>query len=233
MLDGIQAKAVAMGLIHHPARPVFDFLGDGVITKIDIFSHQIIKITQLIINLIVPAFAGVIVNDFENAVFGGILYMVNAAEAFEIPNELRVLACAGREGVARPAFAFDNLIVYLRAIFGVNALDADLFFLIRAHFVVNHHVQQYGNIIVFQRVNRRQQLVFIAVFGGDGSLLVEFAQIKQIVGVIANGIAAGRAFIGWGQPYHIDADIIESACAFGKFGPELAAIRVIPVEVLQ
>jgi hypothetical protein len=57
----------------------------------------------------------------------------------------------------------------LRAILGVNPLDADLF-LIRAHFVVNHHVQQYGNIIVFQRVNRRQQLVFIAVFGGDGSL---------------------------------------------------------------
>jgi hypothetical protein len=54
-----------MGLIHHPARPVFDLLGDGVITKIDIFAHQIIKITQLIINLIVPAFAGVIVNDFK------------------------------------------------------------------------------------------------------------------------------------------------------------------------
>ena len=99
--------------------------------------------------------------------------------------------------------------------------------------MVNHHVEQYGDVVVFQRVNCRQQLVFIAVFGGDGSFLVEFAQIKQIVGIIANGIAAGRAFIDGGQPYHIDADIIESACAFGKFGPELPAIRVIPVEVLQ
>ena len=204
-----------------------------MIAKIDVFAHQIIKITQLIINLIVPAFAGVVVNDFKNPVFGWILDMVNAAEAFKVPNELRILASAGREGIARPAFALDNLIIYLRAILGVNALDADLFFLISAHFVVNHHVQQYGNIIVLKCVNRRQQLVFITVFGGDGSLLVEFAQIKQIVGVVANGIAAGRAFIGGGQPYHIDADIIQSACAFGKLGPELTAIRVIPVEVLQ
>ena len=146
-----------------------------MIAKINVFAHQIIKITQLIIDLIVPAFSGVIVNDFKNPVFGWVLDMVNAAEAFKVPNELRVLASAGREGIARPAFALDNLIIYLRAILGVNALDADLFFLISAHFVVNHHVQQYGNIIVLKCVNRRQQLVFIAVFGGDGSLLVEFA----------------------------------------------------------
>lgn len=170
MLDGIRAKAVAMGLIHHPARPVFEFLGDGVITKVDVLAHQIIKITQLIINLIVPAFAGVIVNDFKNTVFGWVLDMVNAAEAFKIPNELRVLACAGRESVARPAFAFDNLIVYLRAILGVNPLDADLFFLICAHFVIDHYIQQDGNIIVLKRVYRCQQLILIAVFGGDGSL---------------------------------------------------------------
>ena len=120
-----------------------------MIAKIDVFAHQIIKITQLIINLIVPAFAGVVVHDFKNAVFGWVFDMVNTAEAFKVPNELRVLARAGREGVARPAFAFDDLIVYLRAVLGVNPLDTNILFLICAHLVVNHHVEQYGNIIVF------------------------------------------------------------------------------------
>lgn len=158
--------------------------------------------------------------------------MVNAAEAFEVPNELRVLACAGREGVTRPAFAFDNLIVYLRAILGVNPLDADLFFLICAHFVVNHYVQQYGNIIVLKRVYRRQQLVLSPYLVAT----VPFGRIRpnQTDRRSRSQRNSRRTRLyRLGQPYHIDADIIESACAFGKLGPELTAIRVIPVEVLQ
>ena len=149
MLDGIEAKTVALGLLHHPACPVFNLLGDGVVTKINIFAHQIIKVAEFVIHLIVPAFSGVIIDDFENAVFGGVFDMVDAAEAFEVPDKLRVLTRAGREGVAGPGLTFDNLIVNLRAIIGVYALDANVFFLIGPHFVVDHHVQQYRNVVVF------------------------------------------------------------------------------------
>ena len=44
---------------------------------------------------------------------------------------------------------FDDFVVNLRAVIGVHALDANVFFLIGPHFVVDHHVQQYRNVVVF------------------------------------------------------------------------------------
>ena len=77
MLNGVQTKTVAARLFHDPAGPVFDLLG-----------HQVIEVAHLIINLIVPAFAGVVVDDFKDAVFIGVFNMVDAAEAFVVPDKL-------------------------------------------------------------------------------------------------------------------------------------------------
>jgi hypothetical protein len=33
--------------------------------------------------------------------------------------------------------------------------------------MVDHHIQQHGDIVLLQGVDRRQQLRFIAIFGGD------------------------------------------------------------------
>jgi hypothetical protein len=96
MFYGIQTKTVALGLFHDPAGPVFDLFGHGVIAKVDIFAHQIIEVTHLIINLIVPAFAGVVVDDFKDAVFIGVFNMVDAAEAFKIPDKCEY--CPARAG---------------------------------------------------------------------------------------------------------------------------------------
>ena len=190
MLDGVQAKAVATRLFHDPAGPVFDLLGDGVIAKVDIFAHQIIEVTHLIINLIVPAFAGVVVDDFKNAVFIRVFNVVDAAEAFVVPDKLGILPGAGREGVAGPGFALDDLIVDLRAILLVHALNADGLFFIGTHFVVHHHVQQHGNVVALEGVDGFQQLRFVTVFRGDTAFLVKLAQIEQVIGVIADRIPA-------------------------------------------
>lgn len=42
----------------------------------------------------------------------------------------------------------------------------------------------------FQRIDSRQQLRLITIFGGNGAFLIELAEIEQIVRVIADGIAA-------------------------------------------
>jgi hypothetical protein len=78
----------------------------------------------------------------------------------------------------------------LRAVLLVHALNAHGLFFIGAHFVVDHHVQQHGDVVAFQGVDGLQQLRFIAVFGGDTAFLVKLAEIEQIVGVIADRIPA-------------------------------------------
>ncbi|EHC38506.1 hypothetical protein SeGA_1600, partial [Salmonella enterica subsp. enterica serovar Gaminara str. A4-567] len=65
-----------------------------MIAKIDIFTHQIVEITHLIINLIVPAIAGIVIDDLKNAVFVGILDVINAAETVIVPNKVGILARA-------------------------------------------------------------------------------------------------------------------------------------------
>ena len=77
--------------------------------------------------------------------------MIDAAEALIIPDEFRVLAGPYREGVARPGFTLNNLIGDLRAVVLINTLNAYRLFLIRAHFMVDHHVEQHGDIVLAQR----------------------------------------------------------------------------------
>lgn len=118
--------------------------------------NMIVEITQLIINLIVPAIAGIVIDDLKNAVFVGILDVINAAETVIVPNKVGILARAGREGVARPAFAFNDVVIDLRAVILIHALNANTFFFVCAHFVVHDDVEQHRNIIFFERVYRRQ-----------------------------------------------------------------------------
>ena len=65
-----------------------------MVTEIDIFAHQIVEITHFVIDLIVPAFAGVVIDDFEDAILIGVFDVVDAAKAFVIPDELRILSGA-------------------------------------------------------------------------------------------------------------------------------------------
>ena len=173
MFYRVETKTITLRLFHDPTRPVFDLFRDRMIAKIDILAHQVIEITQFIINLIVPALSGVVINDFKNAIFIGVFDMVNATKAFEIPNELRIFSCTGREGITRPAFAFDNFIINLRAIIFVDSLNTNRFFFVRAHLVIHYHIQQDGNIVTFQGIDRAKQLRFITIFGRNGAFLIK------------------------------------------------------------
>lgn len=128
MFDRIKTKTVALRLFHHPARPVFNLFRHGMIAEIDILAHQIIEITEFIINLIVPAFAGVVVNNFKNAIFIRVFDMVDTAKTFEIPDKLRVLPGTGGEGVTRPAFALNDFFINLRTVISIYTLHANSFF---------------------------------------------------------------------------------------------------------
>ncbi|MBZ4231699.1 hypothetical protein LAN31_24045, partial [Mycobacterium tuberculosis] len=83
-----------------------------------------------------------------------------------------------------------------RTILLIDALNAQSLFFISAHFMVYHHIQQYGDIVLLQGVDRRQQLRFVAIFGGDRPFLIKLAEVKEIVGILADGVTARGAFVG-------------------------------------
>ena len=59
-----------------------------MVTEIDIFAHEIIEVAHFIVDLIVPAIAGVVINNFEYAIFIGIFDMVDTAKTFIVPDKL-------------------------------------------------------------------------------------------------------------------------------------------------
>ena len=75
--------------------------------------------------------------------------------------------------------------------------------------MVDHDVKEYGDIVLAQGGYGGQKLGFIAIFCGDRPLLVEFAEVKQIVAIITDRVAAGGAFVGRRQPNHVNADFVE------------------------
>ncbi len=99
--------------------------------------------------------------------------------------------------------------------------------------MVEHHIHDHANLVRAKGVHRRFQLLFVAIFGGTRAFLIELAQIKQIVTVIADGIAAGFTFISRRQPDVGDADFSQFFRSFGGFGPEFTAVGIIPMEELQ
>ena len=99
--------------------------------------------------------------------------------------------------------------------------------------MVDHLIQQHGDIVLLQGVDRRQQLRFVAIFGGDRPFLIKLAEVKEIVGIIADGVTARGAFVGGWQPDHIDADFIKAGRQRFDLRPQLAAGGVVPVKTLQ
>lgn len=70
-----------------------------------------------------------------------------------------------------------------------------MLFLICAHLVVDHHIKQHRNIVLVKGRNGGKELGFITIFRGNGAFLVELAEVKQIVAVVADGVTAGRPFV--------------------------------------
>ncbi|MEI0393133.1 hypothetical protein R1M90_14630, partial [Klebsiella sp. 79945] len=76
--------------------------------------------------------------------------------------------------------------------------------------MVDHHIQQHGDIVLLQGVDRRQQLRFVAIFGGDRPFLIKLAEVKEIVGIIADGVL-WSSFFG-------HADQMVGLCTGGQLG---------------
>ena len=73
----------------------------------------------------------------------------------------------------------------------------------------------------------------VAVFGGHAAFLVKFAEIEQIVCIVADGVAAGSALVGRRQPQVGNAQFGQVRGALGGLLPQFAAVGVVPVEELQ
>ncbi len=88
-----------------------------------------------------------------------VLDVINAAGTVIVPNKLEYWPACGREGVARPAFAFNDVVIDLRAVIPDSRAEREyVLFRLLPFCEVHDDVEQHRNIIIFERVrlSRRQ-----------------------------------------------------------------------------
>ncbi len=203
-----------------------------MIAEIDIGAHQIVKVAELIIDLFIPAFAGVIVDDFKHTVFRRVLDVVNAAKTFVVPDKLRILSGAHREGVARPCLALNDLLVNLRTILLIDALNAQSLFSSAPILWLTTTSSSTAILCSFRALIAASNCALSPYLVATDPL-IKLAEVKEIVGIIADGVTARGAFVGGWQPDHIDADFIQAGRQRFDLRPQLAAGGVVPVKTLQ
>lgn len=216
VLGGVRAEAVARQAFQQPARPVFELLRHGGIAELHVGAHQIVVVAFFVVDLIVPAVVAIVVGDFEHPFVVRLLNVVDAAEACVIPDKLGMHATAAGKGEAGVGQRVEALVVDVVAVVGVHLEHVYLFFLVRAELVVEHHVVEYPHAVFAQRSGGVFERRLIAVFGGHAAFLVKFAEIEQIVSIVADGVAAGSALVGRRQPQVGNAQ-------FGQCGARSAA----------
>ena len=84
-----------------------------------------------------------------------------------------------------------------------------------------------------QGVDGGQVFVFRPVLRGHGPLLVEFAQVIQVVDAVADVLDAAMALVGGGQPDDGDAQVGDRLRVLGEVAPVARIRGHIPGEGLE
>ena len=94
---------------------------------------------------------------------------------------------------------------------------------VRGHLVVEHGIGVHLKTQIPTLLHGRQILILGAVLGTHGALLIELAEVEQVVGAIAHIVGTSEALVGRWQPQPGDT-------SFGQ-GRRLAAqpVSVLPV----
>ncbi|MNV39974.1 hypothetical protein D3C71_1315730 [compost metagenome] len=233
VLCRIEPETVDTNLLGQPSPPIFQFLIDGLVAKLDIGAHQVVEIAKLVVDLVIPFAFAIFVDEPEDTAFVRIFDAVDTAEALLIPDEFRVRAAAPGKVEACMSERLELLFLDLGAVVGIDPPDTDSLFLVGAHLVIEYHVVDHTDAVFVQDPACMFERSLVAIFGRDRSFLIEFTEIEQVVGVVTNRKSPGRTLVGWGQPDIRDADCRQTFRLLHDFFPKSASVLRVPVEELQ
>ena len=194
MLEGIQAQAVDAGGLHVPASPAVQLGTDGGVGDVDVGSHEVVVVAELVVDVLVPLLA----LEEPHALLVAGLVPVGAVEACPVPGEVRVGTGAPREGVAGPGGDLLGLADGARAVVGVDRGGAHDLGVVATHAVVEDDVGHDADAGRVQGLDGGEVVVLGAVLGGNGALLVELAQVVGVVDAVADVLHPGLSLVcGW------------------------------------
>ena len=229
VLHRVQAEAVHPGQVGVPAAPGLHLLQNLRGLEVHIRPHQVVVVVLLPVNIVGPALA----LDEENTVLPVQIVPVRAGEALCVPPEAAVLPPPPWEMEPGEQPHLPALAHGLQPVVPVHADGLGLIRAVGAHAVVQHQIRQGLHTGVLQGADGGQVFVLRAVLGADAALLVELAQVVQVVYAVAHVASTAAALEGRGQPRGGEALPVQRKGMPGQIPPQLAVRRRLPLEALE
>ena len=229
VLDGVQAQPVHAGRLDVPLAPAVQLLADARLGDVYVAAHQVVKVTELGVDGLVPLLA---FEEPQSVALRGFI-PVDAVETRPVPREVRVRARAPRERETCPRLDRLGLADRLMAILGVDRGGSHGLRRVGAHAVVEDDVGTHRDARRAQSLDGCQILVLRPVLRRHGAPLVELAQVVQVVDAVADVVDTLVALVGGRQPNNGDAQVRDRLGMLGEVAP-VAGVRChVPGKSLQ
>ena len=218
-----------MSLFDVPLQPLLGLAYDHGVVHVHVHAHQVVEVALLRVHVRVP----LLPSEAVYAVPGLAVFVpVCAGEVGVIPLEGAVFAISAGEVEHGPDLDALLPVDLFVAVYRGVADGDDVLCRVAAHSVIQYDVGEHLNAGLVESVDGSKVFLLGAVFGSDGALLVELAQIVHIIDAIAHVRLAGALVGGW-QPNLGDAQVAQ----IGRLGcaapPPQAVVGQVPFKVLH
>lgn len=271
MLDGIEADTLERQLLGDPFSPVQSIVDHFLVVVVNVRAHEeIAKVGQhrriqpqesgsilvallgVDVSVVGPAFR-LVAEDLENASLFVTGVVVDAAEVVPMPLHLAVLLLAAGEGEAHPCLDLVRVADVLVAVLLIDLNGLARLLLVRGELVVQHSVEIEADARLLCGGSELEELFLGAPLGRDAALLVELAQVVQIVDVISiprsgGALASARTgfcqtagrmrvscacYLRWRDPDVVHSPFLEIGDGLLESHPVLLIRGYVPLEALQ
>ena len=230
MLDGIQPHAVQIQFPGYPYSPSFHFFHHFRVVEVQIGEHKVVVVAVFFIHAFAPAFA--VSHNLENGGFFRACVIVRSGEVVPVPFEVGIFVSAAGKVEAGPAFNLVGVRNFLVAVLLVHFLGHEFFRIVCSRFVVHDGIQINAYMVFMKSLDGLLEFLPGAVFGADGVFLVEFPQVKKIIGAVSYVILF-LPCVGWRNPDGRNTHFLQVGGVFLQLVPKLSVVGQIPLKILH
>ncbi|MNV52653.1 hypothetical protein D3C71_1447550 [compost metagenome] len=230
MLDGVKPVTAALERIDQPFSPFQHLFADNRMTVIDVGEHQVIVVPEFTVYVLVPV---LILSD--NLVDSGSSFpgvVIGAVKMLEIPLESGVRIASSGEGELGPAFDFKRLRDDLKPVVPIDLDYLEDLCLVGSGLMIHHQIDVHGDSLPLTFDDGVDQFLLGPIFGPYSALLVELAQIIQIVDAVP-GLFHRQRLGHRRHPYRIDSGAFQLGRELRQPLPVLAVGGHMPFEELH
>ncbi|KAG9701318.1 putative alpha-amylase, partial [Aureobasidium melanogenum] len=182
-IEQIVTESLQANLLDNPFTPVGNIFANLWMRVVQVRKHEEISITSLVVHRLTPALT--LSLNLENRILARSSIIIRTTKMIPMVLLFRVFIASAIEVETQPCSNLLALGDLLVAVVGVYFNNVAFLFFVGGGFVVEYCVPVEADACVFGGGGEGEEFVFGAPFCGYAALLIKFAEIVQVVHIVA------------------------------------------------